>query len=77
MEYNVSTKVNGKWFTFGKIKTNQYGNQQLSFKKTKEFVDFIAASGDWINFSLFAPKDDAAPKQETKPTYDTDSEIPF
>jgi hypothetical protein len=57
MEYNVSAKRNGKWWNFGKIKTNQYGNQQLSFKKTQEFIDFIASSGDWVSFSLFEAED--------------------
>jgi hypothetical protein len=79
-EYNVSTKVNGKWWTFGRIKKNQYGNYQLSFKNTDALKKFVSEGGEWLNFSLFEPRDKeegGAPKAQAKPATTLDDEIPF
>lgn len=81
---NVSAKrANGKWFNFGKLKTNQYGNLQLSFKNTPEFKAFVNGSGEWINFSLFEDKpkevdvDTEARLKELKESATITDEIPF
>jgi hypothetical protein len=50
--HNLSTKVNGKWRTFGKIAKNKFDNYQASFKVTPELKELIANS-EWVNFSLF------------------------
>lgn len=81
MECNASAKVNGKWWTFGRIKKNQYGNYQLSFKNTDVLKKFVNEGGEWLNFSLFEPRDkEEMPQQkpQSKPekSYDSD-EIPF
>lgn len=85
-DYNVSTKIDGKWRTLGRIKKNQYDNYQLSFKKTDEFMKFINGSGEWLNFSLFEPKEKDATKpvqkQEVDKAYDKakdifSDEVPF
>lgn len=60
MNFKVSAKLNGKWWTFGSVKTNQYGNLSLSFKNTQQLKDFVNNGGDWLNFSLF---DDASEEQ--------------
>lgn len=72
MDYNVSAKVKGKWWTFGKINKNKFDNYQLGMKKTKELVEFINSveSGKYINFALFEPKGDVA-----EPKFN--DEIPF
>jgi hypothetical protein len=78
MNYKVSgkRKDTGKWWTFGNIKTNQYGNLQLSFKNTDEFKKFIEASGDWLNFSLFPDDEEKKEMQKSTPQTLSD-EIPF
>jgi len=63
MNYKVSAKRNGKWWTFGSIKKNQFGNLQLSFKNTPELKEFVANGGEWLNLSLF----DTDEKKEIAP----------
>lgn len=80
--FKVSAKRNGKWWNFGSIKKNQYGNLQLSFKNTQELKEFVNKGGDWLNFSLFEdkPKEVDSDTQErlNKMRQDAaDSEIPF
>lgn len=78
MDYKVSSKRkdNGKWWGYGRIRTNQYGNPQLSFKKTPELMQIFndAPDGGYINFALFEekPKEQEAPQQP-----DNDNSIPF
>lgn len=91
MNYKLSTKVNGKWWTFGNIKINQWGNLQASFKNTEQLKKLILEGGEWINFSLFEDnggsahnadnahnqaKQDGYQPQKTE-SFDIDSEIPF
>lgn len=74
MNFKVSKKkTDGKWWSWGSIKENQYGNLQLSFKNTPEFKQMINESGDWLNFSLFEDKPKDLPSAEST----TDEEIPF
>lgn len=83
MEYEIRAKRkdNEKWWGFGRIKKNQYGNYQIGMKKTKELMGYINAidDGGYINFSLFEPKGDAAePLQKPKPSVpELDDELPF
>lgn len=70
MKYNLTKKMeNGKWFTFGQIRDNKFGNQDCSFKITNEFLDLIEKSKEkgWLNLSCFEAKDEApTPHQEAK-----------
>lgn len=77
--YKLSAKVNGKWFTFGNLKNNQYGNLQLGIKITPEFLAFVEAAKEkgWLNLSAF---EDNGEKKEYKPQQEKPSlndEIPF
>ena len=87
--YKVSKKnASGKFWSYGNVKKNQWGNLTLGFKVTPElksiFLDM--PDGSWVNFALFEDK----PKEESKPavTYeaasageygavDINDEIPF
>jgi len=83
MKKKLSTKLNGKWWTFGSLATNQWGKEQVSMRVTKELKNLVneKQEGDWLNFSLF---DDDGVKKD-KPIHDAkkseddfgDSEIPF
>ncbi len=66
-DYKLRAKLNnGKWWTFGSVKKNKYGNLQASFKVTPELKDFINANdGGWVNFSMLA--DDREQKKEITP----------
>lgn len=86
MDHKVSAKKpDGKWWTFGSLKTNQYGNLQLSFKNTDDFKAFVNGSGEWINFSLFEdkPKEEPITRKalddipEKHRPYSPSDEIPF
>lgn len=64
----LSKKNNqGKWWTYGNIKVNQWGNEQASFKldSLKELVADAEKEGkQWVNLSVF----DDSKKQEKKPS---------
>ena len=83
MKYKVSAKRNDKWWTFGAVKENQYGNLQLSMKNTPELKEHILQGGEWLNFSLFEDKPkEVAPETQAKidalkNSAAEDSEIPF
>lgn len=77
MNYKVSAKRNGKWWTFGNIKINQYGNPQLSFKNTPELKELVNSDAQWLNFSMFEDKPKDEPKQEAPAPYVDGGEIPF
>lgn len=66
MNYKLSRKKpdTGKWWTYGSLKNNQWGNLQASFKKSalQELID--TTEGDWINLSAF---EDTGEKKEFKP----------
>jgi len=79
-EQNVSVKINDKWRTLGKISQSDRGYWRLSFRNTDELKSWLAAQGDWLNFSLFdpRPKDGAAPvKPAPYVEPDLNDEIPF
>lgn len=76
MQFKVSAKRadTGKFWGFGKIEKNNFGNLRLSFKKTPEFMEFINGATEWVNFSLFEDK----PKDSAPPPVNHDSEdLPF
>ncbi len=88
MNFKVSAKLGqGKWWTFGTIKKNQWGNLQLSMKNTQQLKDFVNNGGEWLNFSLFeedGQKEQTPHNQEKADAYqpqaalDDDSDlIPF
>ena len=63
--YKISKKgKDGKWYTFGNFKKNQWGNYSLGIKVDKVFKHIVETSREdsWINFSAFEDK----PKQEFK-----------
>ena len=84
MDKNVSAKRKdtGKWWGFGNIRVNQWGNEQLSFKKTPEFKAFLRAcfeddTTEWINFSLFDGDKKDKPESYTAPKDESENSIPF
>ncbi len=82
MNKKVSAKnKNGKYWNYGFIKVNPWGNLQLSLKNTAELKQLLAEGGEWINFSLFDDdKSDVRPKkpmEHTQAPPDFDDESPF
>ncbi len=83
MNYKLSTKVDGKWRTFGNIKTSPKGYNQASFriKELKELIVQTEKEGkEWVNLSLF--EDDGAQKKHTQTkanayVSDFEDEIPY
>jgi len=62
MNYKLSAKRNGKWWSYGSVKKNQYDNLQASFKVTPELLELLEEKkGSWVNFAMFEdkPKDDS------------------
>lgn len=66
MDYKLSTKNSaGKWWQYGSIKTNQYGNQQVSFavSKLKELIELAESQNKtWVNLCMFEDNGDKAQK---------------
>lgn len=60
-KYKVSAKRadTGKWWTFGNLKKNNYGNLQLSLKVSEDLKNLIRGKkdGEYVNFSLFEDDD--------------------
>lgn len=56
-KYKVSAKRTdtGKWWTFGSVKKNTYGNLTLGLKVSEDLKNLIRAKkdGEYVNFSLF------------------------
>lgn len=87
--YKISAKRadNGKWWSYGNIKENQWGNLSLGIRITPEFLALLEGKeeGQWINFSLFDDdknKDNPHNQQkadECEPQGNTDmnDDIPF
>jgi len=85
MNYKLSRKnKDGKWWTYGGIKKNQWDNLQASFKLSslKELVELAEGEGkEWVNLSMF--EDEAkgeAPRATPSDNYhtpDLQDEIPF
>lgn len=69
MNYEVKVKRTdtGRWWGVGNVRLNKWGNPQLGLRYTKELHDWIAAhkEGDWLNLSLFEPKQDREPTNHT------------
>ncbi len=55
-------KQDDKWVTVGEYKKNQWGNYQLSIRKTA-FKEMFRGDGEYINLSVFTdePKKEEAP----------------
>lgn len=79
-EHKLSAKIDGKWFTFGNVKVNQFGNLQASLKVTPELISFLNSGKQWVNFAMFERDDKdkpATPAPVTSAPQDLDSDIPF
>lgn len=79
MNYKVSKKRGEKFWQYGSIKKNQWGNLQLSMKVTKELKELVNSGEEWLNFSLFSDdggKNKANSVTSKAPVDDEDS-IPF
>jgi len=63
-QYKVSAKKDGKWWSFGNLKKNQYGNWSIGLKVNEDLKNLIRSKndGEWLNLSLFEdkPKDKAS-----------------
>ena len=79
---------NGKWWTYGSLKTNQWGNEQISFKldKLKELVaEAEKMEKEWVNLSLFdndnknnnSGKPNSSESVQKGLSDELDDEIPF
>lgn len=68
MNFKVSAKLasTSKWWQFGSIKKNQYGNLSLSFKNTQQLKDFVNNGGEWLNFALFEEEQKQTPHNQAK-----------
>ena len=82
MDYKLSTKTaEGKWFTFGTFKKNQFDKLQASFKLSalEELVALAKSQGkEWVNLAAF----ENDKKEPAKPaSYDAveglDDQVPF
>ncbi len=69
-EKSLSTKnPEGKWWTYGRISTNQFGNEQVSFKldNLKLLVEQAEAMNkEWVNLSIFEKKEKQNAHYEAK-----------
>jgi len=85
MKFSLSTKVNGKWRTFGNLTRNDEGKFRVGLRVTPEFRALVEAAGEgeWINLAAFEerPKEEEGQVRKekvVKPTLDgVDDEIPF
>lgn len=80
MKRNLSTKLHGKWHTFGSLDVNKWGNEQVSMRVSKELKNLIneKAEGEWLNFSLFEakPKETSAKEYAAASGGELNDEIP-
>lgn len=76
--YKVSAKrANGKFWGFGNLKKNQYGNWSIGMKVTPELKELINSNdGKWVNFSLFEDDKKEPTKSPTAGAVLSD-DIPF
>lgn len=86
MNKKLSRKnAQGKWWTYGNIKINQWGNEQASFKVSslQELIQLAESEGkEWVNLSLFddeqKDKQQVGSAKNTQTTYeDLNDDIPF
>jgi hypothetical protein len=62
----------GKWWGYGRVTRNQYGNLQIGMKKNADLIALLEAvpEGGWINLNLFEPRDKAEPRSAKAPELD-------
>lgn len=86
MDFKLSKKnENGKWWSWGSVKTNQYGNNQASFKVTEQFKKLVndTPTDTWLNFALFKNTEKKVDAHNTakanayQPQNDLEQTIPF
>lgn len=79
-DYKLKAKINGKFFTVGNLKTNQWGNLQAGIKVTPELKGLVESNeGGWLNLSCYAEDGSDAPKTPAAAGYghDDGDSIPF
>lgn len=76
MNGKISVKIDGKWFTLGNLKKNQWGNFNIGLKKTDELRKLVQGEG-WVNLSVFEDVGKDAPKKKEPQPIDNQDEIPF
>lgn len=70
--FKVSRKnAEGKFWQYGNLKKNKFGNYSLGMRATADFKKLVAdtTEGEWINFNLFK---DEGKKSEGKPAVVTE-----
>lgn len=84
MDYKLSRKnKEGKWHIYGNVKTNQWGNNQASFKVSalEELIELAKSENkEWVNLSLFENKEkqeQEAPTEARAYVAELDDDIPF
>lgn len=86
--YKVSAKRpdTGKYWTYGNLKKNQWGNWSLGMKVTPELIKLLESKdGGYVNFSLFADDEKREVPTEAKegikklntPVFDDSDTVPF
>ena len=82
MNYKLSKKnKSGKWWTYGNIKKNQWGNLQASFtvQNIRELLELAESeNSQWINLSMFEEDNKQRENNNTLKQNDfVDDSIPF
>lgn len=82
MDYKLCAKNHlGKWWSYGNIKTNQYGKEQASFKLAdlEALVKLHKDQGkEWVNLAMFPAEDKYKDHAKAKGNaYQEDSGAPF
>jgi hypothetical protein len=82
--YEIRAKnASGKWWGYGRVTKNQYGNLQVGMKKNADLVALFESvpEGGWLNLSLFEPRDQQEPRSAAAKSVprepELDDEIPF
>ena len=77
--YNLSAKrENGKWWSYGRLEINKYGNWSIGMKVTDELIDMLNSKrGGYFNLSVFEDKPRTHHDVAKQDGYQPDQGIPF
>lgn len=63
-KFKISAKnSSGKWWSYGNLKKNEWGNWNIGIRATAELKEKLNAveEGGWVNFSCFADDGEQSP----------------
>jgi hypothetical protein len=76
--YKISAKRNDKWWTYGNLKKNQWGNYTIGMKVTPELMALLEGKqGQYVNFSLFEDEGKKPATPQAPDAFDDSQTIPF